>query len=86
MTVYSWVYHQQVGTGWKFTPSPDPNGYINLESGYHWITWTGSSCEPVTFDLGVSGVKLEKMEFAGGVQSPKFLVYKLSDDLFISNL
>lgn len=73
--VINWGYHQQVGTKWKITPSPSPDGRINLQpTGYSWITWYSETKEPITFDLGVSGMKLAKIEFTckqmliGGVQ------------------
>ena len=64
MLVVNWGYHQQRGTGWSFIPGPDMNGRIHLRPDDHsWVTWSGKSREPVTLDLGVTGVKLEKMEF-----------------------
>ena len=60
----NWAFHEQLGTGWKFSPSPDENGVIKLgSSGFSWISWSGRSQDPMTLDLGVSGVKLEKIEF-----------------------
>ena len=64
MTVVNCAFHQHRGTGWNFTPTPDQNGRISFTSDtFTWVTWSGRSHEPVTFDLGMSGVKLEKIEF-----------------------
>ena len=63
LTVVNWAFHEDVGTGWKFTPSPNPEGIIFLDAGYHWISWRGKSLDRLTFDLGLSGNKLEKIEF-----------------------
>lgn len=64
MVVINWGFHNQRGTGWKFTPSPDRSGRIHLHTGSNWIAWSGKSHkDPLTLDLGVSGVKLEKIDF-----------------------
>lgn len=62
VSVTNWAFHQHRGTGWKFVPSPSREGRISMQD-YNWITWSGRSSEPVMFDLGVSGVKLERIEF-----------------------
>lgn len=62
--VANWAFYQQRGIGWSFIPAPDLNGRIHLQPDDHnWVTWSGQSRDPVTLDLGVTGVKLEKMEF-----------------------
>ena len=71
LTVLNWQFHQQRGTGWKCIPSPNENGVISLDSALGWLHWTGSSGDPITFDIGVRGVQMEKMEFTG----TKSLVY-----------
>lgn len=65
LTVINWQYHQQRGTGWKFIPSPSENGVVSLDSALGWLHWTGSSSDPISFDIGVRGVQLEKIEFTG---------------------
>ena len=61
MTVVNWPYHQQHDTPWRFVPPPDPAGVINLNSAYHWLSWSGSTRDPLTFDLGGPRI-LEKLE------------------------
>jgi len=43
MQVVNWPYHQQKDTPWRFVPPPDPAGVINLNSAYHWLSWSGST-------------------------------------------
>ena len=65
LTVLNWQFHQQRGTGWKCIPSPSENGLISLDSALGWLHWTGSSGDPISFDIGVRGVQLEIIEFTG---------------------
>ena len=65
LTVINWQYHKQRGTGWKFIPSPNDNGVVSLDAALGWLHWTGSSIDPISFDIGVRGVQLEKIEFIG---------------------
>lgn len=51
LTVLNWQFHQQRGTGWKCIPSPNENGVIALDSALGWLHWTGSSGDPITFDI-----------------------------------
>ena len=72
LTVLNWQFHQQRGTGWKCIPSPRENGVVSLDSALGWLHWTGSSGDPISFDVGVRGVQLEKIEFTS---KKKKLVY-----------
>ena len=67
LTVINWQFHQQRGTGWKCIPSPNENGVISLDSALGWLNWTGSSGDPIMFDVGARGVQLEKIEFTGKI-------------------
>ena len=65
LTVINWQFHQQRGTGWKCLPSPNQNGVVSLDSAVGWLNWTGSTGNPISFDVGMGGAPLEKIEFTG---------------------
>ena len=80
LTVTNWAFHQRKGAGWKFSPPPGQDGRIDMQ-GYKWLTWSGKcgkaadgSDGAVMFDLGMPGVKLEKIEFTCKVLLPRSTV------------